>query len=429
MEKLYYIAEYLVMIFNGIFVGYFIFKIFPSKTKHIWHHYTVFVALSFFLSLLLENSYWWQIILLEIFGFTYMLIFYQGDFGKKVIVILSYDVAISLKNVFLINCISIISDGVRNAVSSPDNNIRFIYQIISSIFGFCVIAVLTKFFKDKKYNKESAMLTVIMLVLTILACDLMTRFSGVHGYDRLEKIKFVFITIAMVAINIIMSKALENMSKVNDRKREMAKLDFRIEEERNLLSKIDENYKKIQGMRNNARYYYTIIMSLMEKNDYERVENILNNVLGKEFEENGMVYLSSKVINSVLNDKIELCKKNNILFKIVGNGRICERKEIDVAIILSNLLDNAIEAEKKVKNPVIHLNMHEFKGMFYISVGNRIEASIIKENPHLETTKENKDAHGIGIKSVKHILEKIDGILDINERGNAIYFEVEFANE
>ena len=84
--------------------------------------------------------------------------------------------------------------------------------------------------------------------------------------------------------------------------------------------------------------------------------------------------------------------------------------EIDLAIILGNALDNAIESLEKTKtledkNISLTIKMHN--NQIIIIVKNNVEYEIDTENP--QTTKGDKEKHGLGILSIKNLANKYGG--------------------
>ena len=80
--------------------------------------------------------------------------------------------------------------------------------------------------------------------------------------------------------------------------------------------------------------------------------------------------------------------------------------------MLSNILDNAVEAVKESKIKKIDLSINKANGFDMLTC---VNSSDIK--PHsvagtLKTTKDNKRFHGIGVKSIKRIVGKYKGSYD-----------------
>ena len=86
-------------------------------------------------------------------------------------------------------------------------------------------------------------------------------------------------------------------------------------------------------------------------------------------------------------------------------------ESLDFSALLSNLLDNAIEA-----NPTeISVVISQRRGYETILVKNTISKSVLTENPDLKTTKSDGTSHGMGIPQIKAITEKYGGMCDFYE--------------
>ena len=102
-----------------------------------------------------------------------------------------------------------------------------------------------------------------------------------------------------------------------------------------------------------------------------------------------------------------ICKINNL------SG--ITMKETDIILLLSNLLNNAIEAvEKCLDKKMIKVKIVIENNKFIVSVWNTFIGEIKREGDILKTTKkENAVFHGIGLKNVVRIAEK-----DVYKRQN-----------
>lgn len=132
----------------------------------------------------------------------------------------------------------------------------------------------------------------------------------------------------------------------------------------------------------------------------------------------------SVVIDAVINNKIAVCLKNNIEVKCMIDSRLNDVNEMDVSILLSNVLDNAISGCAGADSPKIELIMGSRKAFTYIIVKNSIVKSVLTGNPDLETQKEDKSMHGFGIMSIRKIAEKYMGTVEFKEENNTFIAEI-----
>ena len=79
------------------------------------------------------------------------------------------------------------------------------------------------------------------------------------------------------------------------------------------------------------------------------------------------------------------------------------------------MLDNAIEASVNASEKYIYVSVCKKHGWDTITVKNKIDSSVLGVNPELASTKSEKEKHGIGVKQIKSIAEKYDGMTDIYE--------------
>ena len=94
----------------------------------------------------------------------------------------------------------------------------------------------------------------------------------------------------------------------------------------------------------------------------------------------------------------------------------------DVFTLLNNALSNAIEAVEKVDNPkmkIIYLVIAKKHPFATIEIENYYSGQLrFDSQGDLESSKEDNRLHGLGIKSMKRILETYDGQMTISAENN-----------
>ena len=98
----------------------------------------------------------------------------------------------------------------------------------------------------------------------------------------------------------------------------------------------------------------------------------------------------------------------------------------DVVVIMSNLLNNAIEACEKCRgDKIIKLKIVIEDNNAIISVKNTYENAVIYENGEIQTTKIlDTDEHGIGIKNIAETIRKYGGSYVIQNDEREFYFSI-----
>ena len=87
--------------------------------------------------------------------------------------------------------------------------------------------------------------------------------------------------------------------------------------------------------------------------------------------------------------------------------------DFDLNMLLSNLMDNALEAIEKTEERVLTIRIKYIKRMLYISVYNSYDGNVKKEGNRLLTTKAKKEEHGIGMTCIRSIVDKYQGEMTV----------------
>ena len=131
-----------------------------------------------------------------------------------------------------------------------------------------------------------------------------------------------------------------------------------------------------------------------------------------------IIYSANPVLNSILQLKAAKAKESSIKTDI--QVFIPKRLSIetgDMGVLYGNLLDNAIEACRQIRQEERHLDLETKyqEGNLLILVRN---SKTGKENRRLATTKTDKKKHGRGIRAVRRVAEKYGGTLLLEDQGN-----------
>ena len=128
------------------------------------------------------------------------------------------------------------------------------------------------------------------------------------------------------------------------------------------------------------------------------------------------VTTDNPVFDAVVNAKMAICHQKGIdLFVKTSPEAARALSGKEEGVILGNLLDNAIEAAEKSKEKRISLIVEKKEAYVSLLVRNSIERSVLSENPNLVTTKGDARLHGIGLASVRSIVEKEQGMIQFYE--------------
>ncbi len=125
----------------------------------------------------------------------------------------------------------------------------------------------------------------------------------------------------------------------------------------------------------------------------------------------------NKVFDTILTTKSLVCQSRNISMNVVADGSLLDfMSTMDLSALFGNALDNAIRGAESVadeKERLIRVVVCEQMGFVFVKIENRYAGEVRFDGKNLLTTKNNKDYHGYGVKSIRNTVEKYDGTVTI----------------
>lgn len=141
-------------------------------------------------------------------------------------------------------------------------------------------------------------------------------------------------------------------------------------------------------------------------------------------------HTGSQVLDTILYSKSLECDANQIRLTAIGDGTplhfIPSSKRF---YLFSNIIDNAIEATREVKDPekrIIGIALQKKGEEFLIEEYNYFEGARNFQGEELPTTKQDKKTkHGLGIKSIRMFAEEYGGKLELKIHGNMFFLALQ----
>jgi sensor histidine kinase regulating citrate/malate metabolism len=125
----------------------------------------------------------------------------------------------------------------------------------------------------------------------------------------------------------------------------------------------------------------------------------------------------NKVLDTILTAKSLVCQNQQISMNVVADGTLLDFMSImDLSALFGNALDNAIRGAAGVADEnerLIRVVICEQMGFILVKIENRYAGEVRFDGKDLITTKNNRDYHGYGVKSIRRTVEKYDGTVTI----------------
>ena len=297
------------------------------------------------------------------------------------------------------------------------NSTRVMGVIIAKIMQFYITRlILRNKYKNPISNYRWVAIIAIPVISVISLCALMKAAlinNGISPYILTGMICIILANIMTYYFFTVMNKEYENTIK--------AKL---LEQQNETLKKSiadkDAFVKEMKTVRHDIKNQLLTIMQYANEGKTDEIKEYVN-VLTNNYLPNILNYINTNnaAFDAVINSKIAVCNQKNIFMEVnIKQDTDISIPLAEIAVLFGNLLDNSIEAAKHTDEKRISLDIQKNASYLIILVSNSIKSSVLTTNENLETSKSDKELHGIGIKSIKNIVEKHNGMIQFYEEEN-----------
>lgn len=429
MDLFWMIFELVVNLFQSAIVLQTIRAILKDKRtgKKANLAYILFVAILF-----LELSFVNFIVPFEGIGiiisiliiYIYSLINLKGTFMQKMfwsIFVMLLIMGITIVVLSIEGCI--IGKGYLNLVIQKD-----LYRFVGVVIIQIVLFYLTRFM-IKRTKKDSTYSLkwnewFVLLIIPVISIFTMSFVSLIiiNIEDQLSPMQHIFSILSI--LGILMTNSLVYVLYVNMQKDHAKQLEYSILQQafKSQEKSVEETkilYQSVRSIRHDLKQHFQVALTMLhsgkinEAVDYMEKYNdtVLDGISNK-------VFCDNDVVNYIINSKSKICSDRHIKIYIYIANEIPEFSDLDLCVLLGNALDNAIEGVSGDGNNEIYLELRNVDNFFVISVKNTITNSVLEDNPNLISTKNEKEVHGLGILSMKEVVQKYNGSIEFYESDN-----------
>ena len=277
----------------------------------------------------------------------------------------------------------------------------------------------TVFHVRQKRKSESLQRKWLMLTILFPIVSLIMLFVVFHGYRDQEDLSIgsVIFSAFLALANVAIIYLVQIMEKSTTEAKNLALLNQQMEIQTSSILALERNYRAQRKATHEFHNQLQTIRSLITSGDYTHAEQYIQQLQGTHPVRIFSINSHHPIIDAILNHKYQQANDSNIDMRIQVNdlSNVCVSTD-QLVVLLSNLLDNAIEACLRYDGErIIQCNMLATDSL-YISIRNTSLPVQIKGN-YIPTSKAIKEDHGYGLSHVDLILHQLHAeyILSYND--------------
>lgn len=378
-------------------------------------------------NLVLANIVWFNIVYFFIINCLFCVLCFKIRFTRALfysLILVIVSTALEFVSIFLISALT------GTQTTEYLNNILFyiLNFAISKLLYFLTCLIIVRFVKTEKANFKFPVGLYFYPLAVISALIIFWDICSKSEIKNEQQIALSVLSAVLFASIIVLFMTYQRSA----------------EKENNLIllqnelnkTNTDRNYYQILEKQNEELMIYAHdakkhLAAIQELNDNPEIDKYIAEMTSRLKSHGNACRSGNHALDVLINKYDTECKIKKIDFSFdtrLSSLNIVE--DYDLVSVLSNLLDNAIEAALESKAKFITLKTNRVNTYDSLIITNSCDKAPDSVDNELRTTKKNKRIHGIGIKSIMKTLEKYDGDFEweYNEQRREFTITVIFLN-
>lgn len=406
----------LVMCFQTNFFFTSVFDKSARKTNRIVY-FMIYGLLCFMYLVIPMNSYVASCVaLLMIFGLAQS---YNVEIKTKIIFSILYAVLMTMVSFISLYIFSTLDSIDFTTLDSGNGQDRLTFTKVlslSCVIMFAVIQVIRFISKRRSFSLPYRYYIFFLIVplISIYQINVLTVTSEKNIYYFMAIIGFLFLNVMVVYIFDTIIDKFQFMHENTQLQHQMNYQDANYE-------KTVHSFKSIKRIIHDTHQQFLYIEECIKRNDSAAALEHIRVTLNKVEDAYQRVNTGHLVIDALVTNTLNIGQANGIrmdtrlqLYSLEVNI-----DRYDLCVVLGNMLDNAIEASKKVKvaeDRYMLIQIHSNESALFIHILNHMD----KESAPLHSQKPDAEYHGIGLTNITRICDKYGGNMTI-ESGHKVF--------
>lgn len=301
---------------------------------------------------------------------------------------------------------------------------RFLLLVLVKLIQ--LVAIFLLYFRIQSRDSINTLPGWLLFIIPILSIALMfLLLSGetlIRG-DNATKWAFTLASLVILSLNILSFGIFSLMAHQN-KELILHRLKLKQMEMQSVFhDELKEVYQEQRKFRHDIKNHLQVMLGLLTNKQYKALTAYLEEISAAQEASDAIIQSGHPIVDTVLNSKILLASRRGIEVKVeeAVYSRGIKLDGMDLTALLSNLIDNAIEAvermDEKQVTKAISVTIGPRKSYFMIRIINPTDDKI-KFDDHANRWVSTKASlgHGLGHSIVRDIVEKYDGLLQLNHQ-------------
>ena len=193
-------------------------------------------------------------------------------------------------------------------------------------------------------------------------------------------------------------------------------------------ARLEEITKDTRAVQHDMANHMICMKGLLESGEISELHDYIDSVEENIKINTNIIRTGNVIVDAIINEKYRVATEKSINIDIdVALPKDINIQMVDLCTIISNGIDNAIEACEKiplVENREIQIAGKYTQGYFIFNCINKTVGHVEVENNTVKTTKWDGKGHGFGLWNIKNSVDKYKGELKLSYREHKFRLEI-----
>ena len=265
--------------------------------------------------------------------------------------------------------------------------------------------------EKRKLSTRRIALTVLFPLISMIL--LLQVFQSYRSQGDLSASAIIFSFILMLA-NVALLYLLDSLDRAAAAEKEVALLNQSMALQTENYRALEKGYRAQRSASHEFKHQLQVIGDLLRDGNTREAQDYVTQLQGQQTSRIFAANTGNTIVDAILNEKYQRARENGVDISYKVNDLSNLKLSTDaLVVLLSNLLENAIEACCRLpEDRQIECSLLLEESLF-LSIRNTAPPVKIVDG-RIETSKENKAEHGFGLPAVQRILKQMKGELVID---------------
>lgn len=294
--------------------------------------------------------------------------------------------------------------------------------IIFPLLEFLIVKYLRKQYHFLQQNMKKGWGVFSILAMLFYVIIIWTTFYPTIVLDRLEYIpQLVLILVLVPVMYMTVFKVLWTQLRLFHSSEENRALNTQMKMVNERRKNIDDTENNLKILRHDIKHKILLLNDYIKNKDFDKAEKYIGGLIEDIDKNNLKSYCDNHSVNVVLSYYNKIADEKGIDFSTnINLPETLIVDESDLAVVMSNGLENAINALAECDNKQIAIKAFSDADKIYIEIRNPFAHRVVFDGTMPKSEQEN---HGYGTKSMAAIVEKYDGVYSFRVENGCFVFQ------